>query len=158
METSCLLVSLRTQAKGFRAMKVMDPEQQFIEAARRHGDMSRGAAAVNREYDKVIAALAELRSRSDRGRAFLLTCLAHSDPSVVAWAASFLLPKRPAVKAVRRAASGLVTAVAWAASYIVPDRRAVRALEQVAQDNFDLIGLGAETTLKEWRAGRLEIW
>jgi hypothetical protein len=137
-------------------MKRDDPEQQFIEAAQRHGDMSRGVAAVNREHDKVIAALTELRTRPDRGRAFLLTCLAHSDPSVVGWAASFALPKRRTVRAVRAAALGLVTFVAWATSYLVLDRRAVRALQRLARDNSEFVGLDAETTLEEWRAGRLE--
>jgi hypothetical protein len=88
----------------------------------------------------------------------LLTCLAHSDPSVVAWAASFALPERRTVRALRAAALSLVTFVAWAASYLVLDRRAVRALQRVARDDPEFVGLGAETTLEEWRAGRLERW
>jgi hypothetical protein len=136
-------------------MKTADAEQQFVEAARLHGAKGRGPAAVNREYDRIIAALRTLRSTPDRGREFLLSCLANPDPSVVSWAASYLLPKRPRIKAFKQVAADLATLVAQVASYLSPGSRAVRALTEVAMGE-DLVALSAQITLEEWRAGRLE--
>ncbi len=127
-----------------------------MDAARRHGEKGRGPAAVNSAYDRVVAPMMTLRTAPDRGRGFLVTCLANSDPSVVMWAASYLLPQRRAIKALKLAADGLVTLVAWTGSHLLPENQAIKALRRVARWDTGLVGLDAEMTLREWRAGRLE--
>ena len=114
-------------------MKIADAEQQFIESARLHGLYTRHRqfAATTAEYNKIVAALRVLRALPDRGQDFLLGCVTDPDPSVVTWAALYLLPYR--------------------------ENEAVQALSRVTQSDTGLIGLGAEKTLEEWRAGRLTV-
>jgi hypothetical protein len=73
------------------------------------------------------------------------------------WAASYLLPERRAIKALKIAADGLVTFVAWAGSDVLPAKRAINALRRVARSDSGFVGLDAEMTLKEWRGERLEV-
>ena len=49
--------------------------------------------------------------------------------------------------------------MSWAALYLLPyrEREAVQALDRVAHGDTGLVGLGAKTTLAEWRAGRLTV-
>ena len=78
-----------------------------------------------------MAAREALRSLPDSGQQFLRSCLADNDPSVVSWAAFYLLPFKEA--------------------------EAVKALERVAKGDTRLIAFNAEITLDEWRAGRLTV-
>ncbi|HEY1425366.1 MAG TPA: hypothetical protein VGF50_01725 [Caulobacteraceae bacterium] len=106
-------------------------ERQFVEAARLHGRLTNENPGANHAaYDKVVASRKELRALPDQGQFFLVACLADSDPSVVAWAAFYLLPTRTA--------------------------EAVAALTRVATGQ-DLVAFDAEMTLEEWRAGRLKV-
>jgi hypothetical protein len=114
-------------------MEVNSSQREFVEAARQYGlQMSNHQfAATKHEYDKIVGALRALRQSPDQGESFLLTCLSDPDPSVVTWAALYLLPYR--------------------------EHEAVQALSRVAHGDAGLVGLGAETTLAEWRAGRLTV-
>lgn len=114
-------------------MEMSDSKRQFVEAARLYGVYmnKHEFPATKPEYDKVVRALRALRRLPDRGQDFLLGCLTDPDPSVVTWAALYLLPHR--------------------------EDEAVQALTRVAHSDAGLIGLGAETTLKEWRSGRLTV-
>jgi hypothetical protein len=113
-------------------MAMSNPEQQFVEAARQHGVFTEhDPAATGPAYDRVVAARDALRLLPDKGQAFLLSCLADKDPSVVSWAAFYLLPLR--------------------------ETEAVKALERVANGGTRLIAFNAEITLDEWRAGRLTV-
>ena len=115
-------------------MMMVNPEQRFIEAAREHGLSTReggGVVATNAAYDRIVSAVKALRASPDRGQHVLLNCLASDDPSVVTWAALYLLPLK--------------------------ERAAVAALRRIARSGVRLVSLGAEMTLKEWRAGRLKV-
>ena len=113
-------------------MEVTDLEQRFVEAARLHGlHRNEGdPGPTNAAYDKAISALRALRTLPDRGQRFLLACLEDPNPSVVLWAAFYLLPhsEDAALDALKRVSSGA---------------------NRVAFD--------AETALEEWRAGRLTV-
>ena len=123
----------RLAAYAARPREVVDAEWQFLRAARLHGfhTVNGWPRQTNAAYERAVAARNVLRTLPDRGQRFLLGCLADSDLSVVSWAAFYLLPYR--------------------------ERAAVRALKRVALSDTFLIGLGAETTLEEWRAGRLTV-
>jgi hypothetical protein len=110
-------------------MEMTDAERQFLEAVRLHGSYTRDRnfPATNPAYDRAAKALRAVRSQPDRGERFLLACLADPDPSVVAWAASSLLP----------------------------DKRAIEALKHVACGD-DFVAFDAEMILEEWRAGRFK--
>ena len=116
-----------------RPREVVDAEWQFLKAARLHGfHMVNGwPRQTNAAYDSVVAAREVLRSAPDGGQRFLIGCLADSDPSVVTWAALYLLPTR--------------------------EGAAVRALKRVARSDAFHIGFDAEMTLEEWQAGRLTV-
>ena len=114
-------------------MEVTDLERRFVEAAQLHGfyrnegNPTPTSAGGNNE---TIAALRALQAQPGRGQRFLLASLENTDPSVVLWAAFYLLPHEEA--------------------------SAVEALERVAR-GADRVAFDAETTLQEWRAGRLKI-
>ena len=77
----------------------MDPKDRYIADAAEHGrctesgDFKRGNAA----FDRMIAALAELRRRPDRGESVLIELLSHPNGWVRLDAATALLPLRPDV-------------------------------------------------------------
>lgn len=114
-------------------MEMNISQREFVNAARLYGlQMNKQEfAATKPEYDRIVGALRALRKSPDQGESFLLSCLADPDPSVVTWAALYLLPYR--------------------------EREAMQALDRVAHGDAGLVGLGAETTLAEWRAGRLNV-
>lgn len=113
-------------------MEVTDLERRFVEAAQLHGFYRNegNPTPTNAAYDQAIAALRALQAQPGRGQRFLLASLENTDPSVVLWAAFYLLPHEEA--------------------------SAVEALERVAR-GADRVAFDAETTLQEWRAGRLKI-
>jgi hypothetical protein len=113
-------------------MEVTDLERRFVEAARLHGlHRNEGdPGPTNAAYDKAIAAVRALQTLPDRGHRFLRACLEHPDPSVVLWAAFYLLPHSEAA--------------------------ALDALERVSR-GVDRVAFDAETALREWRAGRLRV-
>ena len=113
-------------------MEVSDLERRFVEAAQSHG-LHRNAGdpgPTNAAYDKAIAALRALQTLPDRGQRFLLACLENPNPSVVLWAAFYLLPQSEA--------------------------EALDALKRVSS-GVDRVAFDAETALEEWRAGRLKV-
>jgi hypothetical protein len=111
---------------------MIDPELQFVQAAKQHGlhTIAGEPTAVNAAYDEIVAALQVLRASPDRGQRFLETCLTNNDPSVVCWAALYLLPFK--------------------------ERAATAALKRVARGK-SWVAFDAQMTLDEWRAGRLKV-
>jgi len=111
----------------------MDPKDRYIAAAAEHGrctesgDYKRGNAA----FDRMIAALAELRERADRGESILIELLNHPNGWVRLEAATHLLPLR-----------------AELASTI---------LENLASGPQSQLEFIAKMVLQEWRAGRLNV-
>ena len=73
---------------------MVDSKDRYIAEAAEHGrclesgDFKRGNAA----YDRMIAALAELRERADRGESTLMELLTHPSGWVRLEAATHLLP------------------------------------------------------------------
>lgn len=109
------------------------PQAQFIAGAREHGEgtLEGDAPATNKAYKRLIAALRTLRTFPDRGVLFLAELLENENPSVVTWSALHLLPTMP--------------------------DEAMLALQKVADTAPPLIAFGAETSLREWCAGRLVV-
>ncbi|MBC6981385.1 hypothetical protein [Caulobacter sp. 17J80-11] len=107
--------------------------EQFVQAARQHGQFVRegDATGSNAAYSQLSSALPKLRAEPDAGASFLMDLLSESDPSVVTWAALYLLP--------------------------FDERASIAALEKVAESGIPRLALNAAMTLKEWRAGRLKI-
>jgi hypothetical protein len=87
---------------------MVDAEWQFLKATRLHGfhTVNGWPRQTNAAYNRAVAARNVLRALPDQGQRFLLGCLADSDPSVVTWAAFYLLPVRraEAVRALKRVA------------------------------------------------------
>jgi hypothetical protein len=112
---------------------MMNAENRFIDAARKHGLATREGdpSVANRAHDDLVTALQELRRTPDRGVAFLSDQLSNADASVVTWAALYLLPSK--------------------------EKEASEALQRVAAQGLPRVSFGADMTLQEWRAGRLEV-
>jgi hypothetical protein len=110
-----------------------DYREQFIEAARQHGIGTEegNSKAANKAYFSLIEALRGLRALPDKGASFLEGLLSNSNPSVVTWAALYLLPYN--------------------------ENMARTALNSVVDLGLRLISFDARMTLKEWDAGRLHI-
>jgi uncharacterized protein DUF2019 len=112
---------------------MVDPKDRYIAEAAEHGrctesgDYKRGNAA----FDRMIAALAELRERADRGESILIELLNHPNGWVRLEAATHLLPLR-----------------AELASTI---------LENLASGPQSQLEFIAKMVLQEWRAGRLNV-
>ena len=111
----------------------MNPEDRFIDAARRHGQATQSGEPnlANAAHSDLVAALREIRHSPDRGTKFLIGQLNSDDASVVTWAALYLLPDR--------------------------ENEASEALQRVAKLGLPRVSFGADMTLTEWRAGRLEV-
>jgi hypothetical protein len=108
-------------------------QDRFVEATRQHGQgiIEGDAPMTNKAHQMVMIAAKEIRATADRGEAFFVSLLPNEDPSVVKWAAAYLLKSRQS--------------------------EAEAALERVSGTAPPLIAFGAEMTLKEWRAGRLNM-
>jgi len=112
---------------------MVDPKDRYVAEITEHGrcaesgDFKKGNAA----YDRMIAALAELRERADRGASVLIELLAHPNGWVRLYAATHLLPLR-----------------------VEP---ASKVLEDLASGPQSEIEFSATMVLREWRAGRLNV-
>ncbi|HTG25013.1 MAG TPA: DUF2019 domain-containing protein [Reyranella sp.] len=112
---------------------MMDPEDRYIAEATEHGrctesgDYKRGNSA----YDRMIAALAELRGHADRGEAVLTKLLNHPNEWVRLDAATHLLPLRAELASAN--------------------------LENLASGPQSQLEFVAKMVLREWRAGRLNV-
>ena len=112
---------------------MLEPKDRYIAQAAEHGrctengDYKRGNAA----YDRMIAALAELRERSDRGESILIELLNHPNGWVRLEAATHLLPLRTEL--------------------------ASTILENLASGPQSQLEFIAKMVLQEWRAGRLNV-
>src|SRR5882672_10225155 len=91
------------------------------------GDYKKGNAA----YDRMKAALAELRGHADRGESALIELLNHPNGWVRLDAATHLLPLRAEL--------------------------AAQVLEDLASGPQSQVEFGAMMVLREWRAGRLNV-
>jgi hypothetical protein len=112
---------------------MMDPVERYIAEAADHGrctesgDYKRGNAA----YDRMIAALAELRGHADQGEAVLTKLLNYPNEWVRLGAATHLLPLRAEL--------------------------ASATLENLASGPQSQLEFIAEMVLREWRAVRLNV-
>ena len=112
---------------------MVDPKDRYIAAAAEHGrctesgDYKRGNAA----FDRMVAALAELRERADRGGSVLIELLNHPNGWVRLEAATHLLPLRTEL--------------------------ASTILENLASGPQSQLEFIAKMVLQEWRAGRLNV-
>jgi hypothetical protein len=112
---------------------MVDPKDRYIAEAAEHGrctesgDYKKGNAA----FDRMIAALGELRERADRGESVLTELLSHPNGWVRLGAATDLLPLR-----------------AELASTI---------LENLASGPRSEVEFEARMVLREWREGRLNV-
>jgi hypothetical protein len=111
----------------------VNPKDRCIAAAAEHGrstesgDYKKGNAA----YDRMIAALAELRERADRGESVLKELLDHPNGWVRLDAAIHLLPLRAEL--------------------------ASTVLEDLASGPQSQLEFNAKMGLREWRAGKLNV-
>ena len=112
---------------------MIDPKDRYIAAAAEHGrctdsgDYKRGNAA----YDRMIAALGELRGCADRGESVLIELLEHPNGWVRLGSATHLLPLRAEL--------------------------ASTTLENLASGPRSQLEFGAKMVLREWRAGTLNV-
>ena len=101
---------------------------RYARAAKRHGEATAsGDRPANTEADLIAAVYRELRTRESQ--AALLDLLDNEDPGVRAWAGAHALGFAP--------------------------ERGEPTLADLAESP-GLLGFGAEMTLREWRAGRLQ--
>ena len=112
---------------------MVDSKDRYIAEAAEHGrctesgDYKKGNAA----YDRMIAALAQLRGRADQGESVLMELLGHPNGWVRLDAATHLLPLRADL--------------------------ATQVLEDLASGPQSQLEFGAMMVLREWQAGRLNV-
>jgi hypothetical protein len=112
---------------------MVEPMDRFVAEAIEHGrctesgDYKKGNAA----FDRMTAALAELRERADRGEAVLINFLSHPNGWVRLGAATNLLPLRVEL--------------------------ASQVREDLASGPQSQLEFGATMVLREWRGGRLNV-
>ena len=111
-------------------MDVVQLVDAYRAAARQHGEASEKGdyKAANQSAELVTAVYSELRRRGPIAQDALLPLLADPAPGIRLWSASHALDFSPT-----EAESALI----------------------LLSSSERLLGLSAETTLKEWRAGRL---
>lgn len=106
--------------------------KRYVQAAVGHGEATeRGDyKAANRQHDRIIKALRDLRAQPGGEREALLDLLDHESPFVRSWAATYLLFLEP--------------------------NRAIATLEELAtMPGF--LGFGAKVTLAEFHKGALKL-
>lgn len=109
------------------------PKDRYIADAMEHGrcmengNFRKGNAA----FDRMMAVLAELRQRVDRGESVLVELLDHPDGWVTLEAATHLLPLR--------------------------EELASTVLEKIASGPRSMIEFNAKMVLQEWRKGALKV-
>lgn len=85
---------------------------------------------TNRNHDKLVALLPELRATADRGEEILRRLMKDSSDAVATWAATHSLP--------------------------IAEKDALATLDAIAQRG-GMIGFGAKMVIEEWKCGRLVI-
>jgi hypothetical protein len=111
----------------------MNEKDRYIAAAAEHGRCTESGdyKTGNAAFDRMIAALAELRGRADRGESVLIELLNHTNGWVRLGAATDLLPLRAEL--------------------------ASTVLENLASGPQSQLEFMAKMVLREWRAGRLNV-
>ena len=112
---------------------MMDPKDRFIAEAAEHGRCAESGdyKSGNKAFDRMLAALAELQGRADRGELALTELLNHQNGWVRLGAATHLLPLRAEL--------------------------ASKVLEDLASGPRSEVEYDARIVLREWRAGRLNV-
>jgi|EndMetStandDraft_7_1072992.scaffolds.fasta_scaffold799880_1 hypothetical protein len=112
---------------------MVDPKDRYIAEAAEHGDCTESGDfnKGNAAYDRMMATLAELRGRADRGEAVLTELLNHPNGWVRLYAATHLLPLRVEL--------------------------ASQVLGDLASGPQSEIEFSATMVLQEWAAGRLNV-
>ena len=108
--------------------------QAFIEQATSHRELfiKGDVKGSNRAHDRLIHVAVHLRERSDRGERLLRELIRSDHEAVRSWAAYFLLP--------------------------IDENLAVRTMQDIAESTQSAtIHISNETTLAEWKAGRLDV-
>jgi Domain of unknown function (DUF2019) len=108
-------------------------EEIYVEAAILHHDklLAGDPKGSNRQHDRLIKAIRQIRNSADRGGAFLSSLLEHKNDSVRLWAAAHLLA--------------------------LDEKKAVKTLKVIAANTPSWqLQTDAEMTLSEWKAGRLD--
>ena len=107
-------------------------EARYRKYAQGHGDGSRSGdfRTTNRNHDKLVALLPELRAIGDRGEEILRRLMTDPSDAVAGWAATHSLP--------------------------IAEKDALSTLRAIARKG-GIIGLDAEMVIKEWKGGRLTI-
>jgi hypothetical protein len=112
----------------------MKPAEELLSdyaaTAKKHMEASNSGnyRVANRAYDRLVKLRRELMDRGASGRSALLSLLGHVDPEVRVWAAADCLP--------------------------VDTTKAEQVLSDLVHCS-GIVALTAETTLDEWKAGRL---
>jgi len=112
---------------------MVDPKDRYIAEATEHGRCTESGdyRTGNKAYDRMIAALTELRERADRGESVLIELLNHPNGWVKLGAATHLLPLRVDL--------------------------ASQVLEDLASGPQSQVEFDAKMVLREWRAGKLNV-
>jgi hypothetical protein len=106
----------------------------FVEHATAHRDsfVEGNIKASNRAHDKLIKVAVEFRQIPDRGEHMLRELIRSSNESVRGWAAYFMLT--------------------------LDEKLAVKTMRDIAKTTQSAsVKITSETTLEEWRAGRLDV-
>lgn len=106
----------------------------FVEHATAHRDLfvEGDVKASNRAHDKLIKVAVQFRQLPDRGEHMLRELIRSTNESVLVWAAYFMLT--------------------------LDAKLAVKTLRDIAKTTESAtIGITCDTTLQEWRAGRLDV-
>src|SRR5689334_18858401 len=85
---------LDTEREEQKMGEASSPKDRFLNAAADHGKytLSGDSTACNEAYDRVIAAIKDLRKLPDQGEGALMELATHPNDSVKVWASSYLLP------------------------------------------------------------------
>jgi Domain of unknown function (DUF2019) len=111
----------------------ISPEDSYVDAAILHHEklLLGDPKGSNRQHDRLIKAIRQIRKQGDQGKDFLLGLLQHENESVKLWAACHLLT--------------------------IDEKRAVETLKKIAaKASAWQLQTDAEMTISEWRAGRLD--
>lgn len=108
----------------------MDILEEYRQAAMRQSS-AKTASEANSEAEKLLSIYRELRNQGEEGIRALLSLLESPSESVRCWAATHLLP--------------------------FASERAVMVLEALAAGTPGAARANASMTLREWRAGRLDL-
>lgn len=108
-------------------------EESYVDSAILHHEklLLGDPKGSNRQHDRLIKAIRQIRKQSDQGRVFLSDLLEHENDSVRLWAACHLLT--------------------------IDEKKAVETLKKIAAKTATWqLQTDAEMTISEWKAGRLD--